>query len=92
MRAQHKPDWIRELAWRDFYFQLLRAEPERFDLGTPPEAQADARFDAGMRQLREEGWMPNRINWLWVVANTRRLFNPELQAKKLARYVAQWSR
>jgi deoxyribodipyrimidine photo-lyase len=139
VRASHKPEWIRELAWRDFYLQLLRAEPERFALGPPPEA--DDRFDAwreartgtaivdaGMRQLREEGWMPNRIrmicaqylvhtcgidwrlgaahfeellldgdvasnrgNWLWVVANTRRLFNPELQAKKLAAYLECWS-
>ncbi len=118
VRAEHKPEWIRELAWRDFYLQLLRAEPDRFAL-----------VDAGMRQLREEGWLPNRIrmicaqylvhacgidwrlgaahfeellldgdvasnrgNWLWIVANTRRLFNPELQAKKLADYVAEWSR
>jgi len=33
----------------------------------------------------------NRGNWLWVVANTRRLFSPELQARKLADYVARWS-
>jgi deoxyribodipyrimidine photo-lyase len=139
VRAPHKPEWIRELAWRDFYLQLLRAEPERFALGTQPpgddrfdawrEARTDVMLvDAGMRQLREEGWMPNRIrmvcaqylvhtcgidwrlgaqhfeellldgdvasnrgNWLWVVANTRRLFNPELQAKKLADYVERWS-
>jgi deoxyribodipyrimidine photo-lyase len=139
VRAPHKPEWIRELAWRDFYLQLLRVEPERFALGIPPaaddryDAWREARtgvalVDAGMRQLREEGWMPNRVrmvcaqylvhtcgidwrvgaahfeellldgdvasnrgNWLWVVANTRRLFNPELQAKKLADYVARWS-
>ncbi|MGN6796671.1 MAG: FAD-binding domain-containing protein [Gaiellaceae bacterium] len=139
VRASHKPEWVRELAWRDFYLQLLRAEPERFALGTLPVA--DERFqawresktgvaivDAGMRQLREEGWMPNRIrmicaqylghtcgidwrlgaahfeeqlldgdvasnrgNWVWVVANTRRLFNPELQAQKLADYLDRWS-
>jgi deoxyribodipyrimidine photo-lyase len=139
VRAEHKPEWIRELAWRDFYLQLLRAEPERFALGTPPPADDHfdawresrtgvAIVDAGMRQLRDEGWMPNRIrmicaqylvhacgidwrlgarhfeallldgdvasnrgNWVWVVANTRRLFNPELQAKKFRDYVAQWS-
>ena len=139
LRAAHKPEWIRELAWRDFYLQLLRAEPERFAFGTLPEADdrlhawresrtGVALVDAGMRQLREEGWMPNRIrmvcaqylvhacgvdwrlgaahfeellldgdvasnrgNWLWVVANTRRLFNPELQAKKLADYIDRWS-
>jgi deoxyribodipyrimidine photo-lyase len=139
VRAEHKPEWIRELAWRDFYLQLLRAEPHRFALGRRPrplgepfDAWREARtgvalVDAGMRQLQEEGWMPNRVrmvcaqylvhtcgvdwrlgaahfeellldgdvasnrgNWLWVVANTRRLFNPELQARKLADYVAQW--
>ena len=138
-RAAHKPEWVREIAWRDFYAQLLRAEPERFRLGAPRtdddrfDAWREARtgvplVDAGMRQLREEGWMPNRVrmvcaqylvhtcgldwrlgaahfeqllldadvasnrgNWLWIVANTRRLFSPELQAKKLADYVARWS-
>jgi deoxyribodipyrimidine photo-lyase len=139
LRGAHKPEWVREIAWRDFYTQLLRAEPQRFHLG---DAHTDdARFDAwreartgvalvdaGMRQLREEGWMPNRVrmvcaqylvhtlgldwrlgaahfeellvdgdmasnrgNWLWIVQNTRRLFSPELQAKKLADYVARWS-
>jgi deoxyribodipyrimidine photolyase len=139
VRGAHKPEWVREIAWRDFYAQLLRAEPGRFRLGRL--RTADERFDAwreartgvalvdaGMRQLREEGWMPNRVrmvcaqylvhtlgldwrlgaahfeellvdgdvasnrgNWLWVAQNTRRLFNPELQAKKLADYVARWS-
>jgi deoxyribodipyrimidine photo-lyase len=115
------------------------AAPGRFALAGAPAA--DERFrdwcesrtgvalvDAGMRQLREEGRLPNRVrmvcaqylvhtcgvdwrlgaayferllvdgdvasnrgNWLWVVANTRRLFNPELQAKRLADYVARWS-
>lgn len=137
-RCAHKPEWVRELAWRDFYAQLLYGEPARFAIGAP---RGDDRFDAwrqgrtgvsivdaGMRQLREEGWMPNKIrmicaqhlvhtlgvdwrlgarhfenhlidgdvasnrgNWLWVVQNTRRLFNPELQAKKLGDYVARWS-
>jgi deoxyribodipyrimidine photo-lyase len=138
-RCAHKPEWVRELAWRDFYAQLLRAEPRRFGLGNARraddrfEAWRDARtgvalVDAGMRQLREEGWMPNRVrmvcaqylvhtcevdwrlgathfeellldadvasnrgNWLWIVQNTRRLFNPELQARKLAGYVERWS-
>jgi deoxyribodipyrimidine photo-lyase len=33
----------------------------------------------------------NRGNWLWIVQNTRRIFNPELQAKKLADYVQRWA-
>ena len=140
VRATHKPEFVRALAWRDFYAQLLRAEPERFHLGTPPpaderlDAWREARtgvalVDAGMRQLLEEGRLPNRVrmvcaqylvhtcgidwrhgaahfeaqlldgdvasnrgNWLWVVANTRRLFNPELQATRLADYVERWRR
>ena len=138
-RCAHKPDFVRQLAWRDFYAQLLRAEPGRFRLGAPStsderyDAWRDGRtgvalVDAGMRQLAAEGWLPNRVrmvcaqylvhtcgldwrlgaahfeqllldadvasnrgNWLWVVANTRRLFNPELQAKRLAGYVERWS-
>jgi len=138
-RGAHKPEWVREIAWRDFYAQLLRADPARFRLGASRttddhfDAWRESRtgvalVDAGMRQLREEGWMPNRVrmvcaqylvhtcgldwrlgaahfeellldadvasnrgNWLWVVANTRRLFSPELQARKLADYVARWS-
>jgi len=139
VRGAHKPEWVRELAWRDFYAQLLLNEPERFRLG-PTAARGEAfdawregrtgvaLVDAGMTQLREEGWLPNRVrmvcaqylvhtlgldwrlgaahfeellldadvasnrgNWLWIVANTRRLFNPELQARKLAAYVARWS-
>jgi len=139
IRGAHKPEWVRELAWRDFYAQLLFNEPRRFRLGAPRseddrfDAWRDGRtgvalVDAGMRQLREEGWMPNRVrmvcaqylvhacgidwrlgaahfeellldadvasnrgNWLWIVANTRRLFNPELQATRLAAYVERWS-
>jgi deoxyribodipyrimidine photo-lyase len=140
VRAPHKPEWTRELAWRDFYLQLLRAEPERFALGELPDPDdrydawregrtGVALVDAGMRQLREEGWLPNRVrmvcaqylvhtcgidwrlgaahfeeqlldgdvasnrgNWLWVVANTRRLFNPDTQAARLADYIERWSR
>ncbi len=32
----------------------------------------------------------NRGNWLWVVKNSHRIFNPTLQAKNLAEYVARW--
>jgi deoxyribodipyrimidine photo-lyase len=72
-----------ELAWRDFYADVLWHRPEaareslqpamaamKLDTGT----QADERFeawahgrtgyplvDAGMRQIRAEAWMPNRV-------------------------------
>ncbi len=138
VRGAHKPEFVRQLCWRDFYAQLLRADPDLFRLGTPQAT--GARFDAwctgrtgypvvdaGMRQLAEEGWLPNRVrmivasflihdleldwrlgaahferhlldadlasnrgNWLWVARNSHRIFNPTLQAKNLAPYVARW--
>ena len=138
VRAAHKPEFVRQLCWRDFYAQLLRAAPESFRLGG--SHVADARFDAwragrtgyplvdaGMRQLAAEGWLPNRVrlvvasflvydleldwrlgarhfeqllldadiasnrgNWLWVVKNRHRIFNPERQARLLADYVERW--
>lgn len=74
-RAAGRPDFVRRLAWRDFYAQLLQAEPERFALGASDaggelfEAWRDGRtgypvVDAGLRQLREEGWLPNRIRMI----------------------------
>jgi deoxyribodipyrimidine photo-lyase len=69
--------WVRQICWRDFYAQLLRAFPEtsRDDLYDRPYASGEAGpafdawcegrtgyplVDAGMRQLRREGWMHNR--------------------------------
>jgi deoxyribodipyrimidine photo-lyase len=72
VRGTHKPEFVRQLCWRDFYAQLLRARPDDFALA--PRAEPDERFeawragrtgvpfvDAGMAQLVEEGWMPNRV-------------------------------
>ena len=138
VRAEHKPEFVRQLCWRDFYLQLLRDAPESFRLGgASPE---DARFeawrtgctgyplvDAGMRQLAAEGWLPNRVrmvaasfliydleldwragarhfeellldgdvasnrgNWLWVIRNRHRIFNPERQARDFADYIERW--
>jgi deoxyribodipyrimidine photo-lyase len=42
VRAPHKPEWIRELAWRDFYLQLLRAEPDPDDLCAVPRPHVRA--------------------------------------------------
>jgi len=142
-RAPRAYAWVRQLAWRDFYAQLLRAFPEtsRDDLYTRPygrggpgsalTAWKEGRtgyplVDGGMRQLRDEGFMPNRVrlvaasflvkdleidwrhgadhfeellldgdvasnrgNWQWVTgtgvdhAQSGRMFNPTLQARKL---------
>jgi deoxyribodipyrimidine photo-lyase len=67
-----RPELVRNLAWRDFYAQLLRAEPRRFAIdGAEPggelyEAWRERRtgyalVDAGLRQLELEGWLPNRV-------------------------------
>ena len=70
----------RQLAWRDFYHQLLRHHPDSARHELQPRyrgmrwsddrelfaAWCDGRtgyplVDAGMRQLRREGWMHNRV-------------------------------
>ena len=70
--------FIRQLAWRDFFHQLLASRPElaHVDLRSRgvPSGEVDAAFrawqagrtgyplvDAGMRQLRQEGFMHNRV-------------------------------
>jgi deoxyribodipyrimidine photo-lyase len=73
--------FVRQLCWRDFYLQLLAANPRLLvdDLrprGDRWREDTDALaawregltgipvVDAGMRQLREEGWMHNRARLL----------------------------
>ena len=71
----------RQLAWRDFYHQVLANHPEnahrefqeRYRGTLEWEDDSDALdawrdgmtgyplVDAGMRQLKREGWMPNRV-------------------------------
>jgi deoxyribodipyrimidine photo-lyase len=70
--------FVRQLCWRDFYGQLLRARPRTqvddlrprgdrwVDDADALAAWKDGRtgyplVDAGMRQLRVEGWMHNRV-------------------------------
>ena len=72
-----------ELAWRDFYADVLHRRPDsarehyRLEYGRmefePPGATLDAWregrtgypiVDAGMRQLRAEGWMHNRVRMI----------------------------
>jgi deoxyribodipyrimidine photo-lyase len=75
-----------ELAWREFYADVLAHRPEtarhnadrRYDaMPVDRGAEADRRFaawcdgrtgypvvDAGMRQLRAEGWMHNRVRMI----------------------------
>ena len=88
------PAFIRQLAWRDFFRQLLATDPTltRVDL-RPPPADRGPRVagaleawthgmtgvplvDAGMRQLRQEGWMHNRTRMITASFLTRRLGVP----------------
>jgi deoxyribodipyrimidine photo-lyase len=85
---------VRQVAWRDFYRQLLandptlvrrdfRAQPD--DTPLPPERADDfleawqlgrtglPLVDAGMRQLRREGFMHNRARMVTASFLTRRL-------------------
>ena len=77
--AEHP--WVRQLAWRDFYADVLFHHPQsaahsldaRFDDPSLWHDDAEAFeawtggrtgypfIDAGMRQLRAEGWMHNRV-------------------------------
>lgn len=73
----------KELAWREFYADVLHARPEtareylrpefaRMEYDTPGDrldAWREGRtgfpiVDAGMRQLRETGWMHNRVRMI----------------------------
>ena len=70
-------EFVRQLCWRDFFLQLLAANPEAassdlyernrewVDDDEALAAWAEGRtgvpiVDAAMRQLRSEGWLPNR--------------------------------
>jgi deoxyribodipyrimidine photo-lyase len=75
-RAVTHEEFLRQLCWRDFFLQLLRANPrlENEDLKPRDDWRDDddafARWcagetgvpivDAAMRQLAAEGWLPNR--------------------------------
>ena len=81
---------LRQLCWRDFYAQLLAANPRTAhdDLRPRPygwneDDEALARWragrtgvpivDAGIRQLRAEGWMPNRARLIVAAFLTKTL-------------------
>ncbi len=82
-RARARPRseaFVRQLCWRDFYTQLLHANPDlpSRDLHPRPRGDQNERLldawkegrtgypivDAGMRQLAREGWMHNRARLL----------------------------
>lgn len=86
--------WLNELAWRDFYRQIIRHYPalSRGHAFRPEEPHIPWRWnedhwhawcegrtgyplvDAGMRQLRETGWMHNRLRMVVAMFLSKQLF------------------
>ena len=101
----------RELAWREFYADVLHHRPESARSSLRPDgaarwadtgADADARFaawcdgrtgypfvDAGMRQLRTEGWVHNRVR---MVVASFLVKDLHLDWTRGARWFLRWLR
>ncbi|GIE81081.1 deoxyribodipyrimidine photo-lyase [Actinoplanes philippinensis] len=83
--------FVRQLCWRDFYYQVTRVFPGISTDALRPGADNDWRYDddalqhwkdgltgvpvvdAGMRQLRDEGWMHNRARLITAAFLTKHL-------------------
>ncbi|GIF09713.1 cryptochrome/photolyase family protein [Actinoplanes siamensis] len=83
--------YLRQLAWRDFYYQVTAAFPGISTVAMRPAADTGWRYDddalrhwqdgltgvpivdAGMRQLRAEGWMHNRARLITAAFLTKHL-------------------
>jgi deoxyribodipyrimidine photo-lyase len=83
--------YLRQLAWRDFYYQVAYRFPELSTEAYRRAGDGDWRYDAdalqywqngltgvpvvdaGMRQLREEGWMHNRARLITASFLTKHL-------------------
>jgi deoxyribodipyrimidine photo-lyase len=90
-RARDADAFVRQLCWRDFYYQVTRAHPKLSTEALRPAADRDWRHDddalqhwqdgltgvpivdAGMRQLRQEGWMHNRARLITAAFLTKHL-------------------
>ena len=112
-------EFLRQLAWRDFFAQTLVVNPQSVKDSLRPEYrsirwstdQSDLSawqqgrtgfpiVDAGMRQLLEEGWMPNRVRMItasflvkdllidWRVGE--RWFRHQLLDADVAQNVGNW--
>ena len=88
VRGARAGDFVREVAWRDFYAQLMLHEgmgqlrdrgdtwdgdAELFDCWRAGETGYPV-VDAGMRQLRAEGWMHNRARLITASFLTKHLY------------------
>lgn len=93
-------EWLRQLAWRDFYLYQARLDPMFFNyenvydlsaLGTHNfEAWSRGKtgipvIDAAMRQLNETGWMPNRLRMITAMFLTKNLGCPFIYGERYFR-------
>jgi deoxyribodipyrimidine photo-lyase len=83
--------FVRQLCWRDFYYQVAKSFPKLSTEALRPSADRGWRYDddalahwqdgmtgvpivdAGMRQLRSEGWMHNRARLITAAFLTKHL-------------------
>ncbi|WP_042199961.1 cryptochrome/photolyase family protein [Paenibacillus camerounensis] len=93
-------DWLRQLAWRDFYLYQARLDPDFFsyekayDLSLLSTDHFEAWssgatgipiIDAAMRQLNETGWMPNRLRMITAMFLTKNLGCPFIYGERYFR-------
>jgi deoxyribodipyrimidine photo-lyase len=89
--AHENEAFVRQLCWRDFYYQVAAAFPQLSVQPMRPAADTEWRddkdalqhwqdgltgvpiVDAGMRQLRAEGWMHNRARLITAAFLTKHL-------------------
>jgi deoxyribodipyrimidine photo-lyase len=90
-RQRNADAYVRQLCWRDFYYQVVLAFPKISTDAYRPNADDTWRddpdalkhwqdgltgvpvVDAGMRQLRAEGWMHNRARLITAAFLTKHL-------------------
>ncbi|MCL6603721.1 MAG: DNA photolyase family protein [Paenibacillus sp.] len=92
--------WLRQLAWRDFYLYHARLQPDFFnyenlfdfsELSTDHfELWTEGRtgipiIDASMKQLKETGWMPNRLRMISAMFLTKNLGCPFIYGERYFR-------
>ncbi|MBB2944958.1 deoxyribodipyrimidine photo-lyase [Actinoplanes lutulentus] len=90
-RASQAEAFVRQLCWRDFYYQVAKVFPKLSTEPLRPGNDKNWRYDkdalqhwqdgltgvpvvdAGMRQLRAEGWMHNRARLITAAFLTKHL-------------------
>ncbi|WP_340023240.1 deoxyribodipyrimidine photo-lyase [Paenibacillus sp. FSL K6-1096] len=93
-------EWLRQLAWRDFYLYQARLDEDFFsyekvyDLSALGSQHFDAwsqgrtgipAVDAAMRQLNATGWMPNRLRMITAMFLTKNLGCPFIYGERYFR-------